>query len=47
MQVIDCELTAVVQAFRDAMAGAGLTPPDVIHADGQAQRCGGMVLPAW
>ena len=38
MQVIDCELTAVVQAFRDAMAGAGLTPPDVIHADGQIHR---------
>ena len=38
MQVIDCELTAVVQAFRDAMAGAGLTPPDVIHADGQLHR---------
>ena len=38
MQVIDCELSAVVQAFRDAMAGAGLTPPEVIHADGQLHR---------
>ena len=38
MQVIDCELSAVVRSFRDAVAGAGLTPPEVIHADGQLHR---------
>lgn len=27
-----------VEQFRDAMAGAGLTPPEVIHADGQIHR---------
>ena len=27
-----------VEQFRQAMAGAGLTPPDVIHADGQLHR---------
>lgn len=27
-----------VEQFRDAMANAGLTPPDVIHADGQLHR---------
>ncbi len=38
MQMINVDQATIVEHFRNAMAGAGLTPPDVIHADGQLHR---------